>query len=883
MTKDIATINHTEFEMAKENFDKAPDCFKVRYDGERADMEFLVEKYRLGDFLDLADGVKSSCLSSLLQEDGKLLSPAVFPRLYRVARQTLDRLGLDGKCEVYLWPDAKQPMADWVNGETENTFLFCVTPAQSERLEDDELSFFFGRWLAHRFFGIEHLNGVEKLDEKSSEDDTILPPWGDLRYGKWLAKSKVSEDRVGALAAGSFEAAARAILKQELGFSGKDIQIPRMAELGEVEAAVEDGGPRYDSIPFRLKALRLFCEEWYSPSRSTMSVESVDRQIDEIFRQWRRRPEPGAEEASMCLLMTVGLDMAAADGAVGAENTLRCVFQLLLKFTDNPEEVLVFDVRQRRKIRTKAIDILLAHADEDGRYNVCCDLMQVALADSARLEEKTAMVAELAQKLGFAPDVVQLIVNICVDEFAALASDPLLDRMVERCRLKMEGREGPREASPVDWRSDDAVRDDPIAALRYGGDWKDERTLIDLYHVRAHIDNSLKVEAQNQLSASRRADSMRDGVRLTPAMAPRVCAIVRRAAKCVGLPFDFEVFTTNEGRVAACAGFEETPRGPVYLMQIDAFCIEQLDDDELAFVIGHEMSHLKFGNSAFGRLKKIGDEAGLSKLPLVGERLLVQWSQKIEVTADRLGAVAAGSADAAIRASVKGLYGLSSRNFNPDVDQLVNQLRNIRQSAALADGVYASHPLNPIRLKALELFCEAYFAPGFTVDKLAAVDARVDELYELVRDYPKGTDKEAAMRVVATAGLDLVESDGVLEDNEFRCMVEELFTFTDDPVAELEFDRSVRRRRFERAARILRQRYDDELKGDVMKRLVRLALEDGSISAAEIRALERIAIRIGFPAEEVGRILVSNALEAGFQYDFLLEDLVRSAKAKLLG
>ena len=73
------------------------------------------------------------------------------------------------------------------------------------------------------------------------------------------------------------------------------------------------------------------------------------------------------------------------------------------------------------------------------------------------------------------------------------------------------------------------------------------------------------------------------------------------------------------------------------------------------------------------------------------------------------------------------------------------------------------------------------------------------------------------------------------------------------------------------------------MKGDVMKRLVRLAIEDGSISAAEIRVLERIATRIGFPAEEVGRILVSNALEAGFQYDFLLEDLVRSAKAKLLG
>lgn len=115
--------------MAKENFDKAPDCFKVRYDGERAEMEFLVEKYRLGDFLDLADGVKSSCLSSLVRENGKPLSPVVFPRLYRVARQTLDRLGLDGKCEIYLWPDAKQPMADWVNGETENTFLFCVTTA----------------------------------------------------------------------------------------------------------------------------------------------------------------------------------------------------------------------------------------------------------------------------------------------------------------------------------------------------------------------------------------------------------------------------------------------------------------------------------------------------------------------------------------------------------------------------------------------------------------------------------------------------------------------------------------------------------------------------------------------------------------------------------
>jgi hypothetical protein len=55
-------------------------------------------------------------------------------------------------------------------------------------------------------------------------------------------------------------------------------------------------------------------------------------------------------------------------------------------------------------------------------------------------------------------------------------------------------------------------------------------------------------------------------------------------------------------------------------------------------------------------------------------------------------------------ALLKATFGLSERNLNLDIEALVNQVDEIRGRPELMEEVFASHPLLPIRLKAVELF-----------------------------------------------------------------------------------------------------------------------------------------------------------------------------------
>ena len=75
-----------------------------------------------------------------------------------------------------------------------------------------------------------------------------------------------------------------------------------------------------------------------------------------------------------------------------------------------------------------------------------------------------------------------------------------------------------------------------------------------------------------------------------------------------------------------------------------------------------------------------------------------------EISADRIGYLASNSMDAAVRAIIKTSTGLDSSKLRFDVAKYLDQLRSLTSLGGSEDVVFASHPMFPVRMKALLWF-----------------------------------------------------------------------------------------------------------------------------------------------------------------------------------
>ena len=901
-----------------------PDCFKVRYASEAADMEFLKEKYKVKTFLDVAEATSGNTLFQLIDPASKLctqLFPQFFPGLYRAANLTLDRLGLaEGVSFVRMYLLQSDdtpfggPFARYINDENGVQFHFFVSACDIENLADDELAFFFGSSLAHWFYGIEYFMGLEKEQEDGeiNEEESVLLPMGNELYGKWVVKSQISEDRVGALAAGGFEPATRALMKRKYRVSSQHLVIPRMSELDGIGEATASDLPIYNHLPFRLKALRLFCEDWYSPSRESCSLVAVDEAIDALFEKARRYPDDKSAEACMFLIADIGLELVALNGEPSDEEIRRLIC-LVWEFTDNPRDVFL----AKKEVRANRIEASIAYVKDNGYegdqilQRVIRDLSQLALFAGINADTKLDYLRELVplvygefpishDKSGDDEDdsdeylsidiilkdkkesLLEIIDNIHLNADNAFSIDPLMDNFVACAQRIIDGRPYKELKSPKGRNIE--VLGDSMDVLRYSGDYESERMLKDVYHVEEFLKRSVEVASHEE--SSTQSNLTTEGVWLTSSISPRIFTILKKVTSNLKFNVSFKILCVNNSELNARAWREPTPNGDQFYIVVHSSTLERLDDDELAFVLGHEIGHLIFNHSERGYLRFHDNgptaEPYRTKLPLMGDVLYREWDQKCEISADRMGVVASQNLEASLRAHIKVAYGLTDKNLladNNTIEELIEQLEKVKDNDVLEGANLFSHPIDQLRLKAILLFGEAYL--GSRQPNLKEVDKKIGEYFNWLRKKPRTNTEKAAMMVFATAGLNLVEQDGAIEEREIREILDTLVVcFTEDPLEAIIGNRQERNNVYQTNASELWYA-DEATKEHVMRLLVHLALSDGSISEKEQKFLARVADKINcdFDFKTVEEHVVQ---QRRFPVDFLLEDIVKEMRDAIM-
>lgn len=312
-------------------------------------------------------------------------------------------------------------------------------------------------------------------------------------------------------------------------------------------------------------------------------------------------------------------------------------------------------------------------------------------------------------------------------------------------------------------------------------------------------------------------------------------------------PVDFYITGDSTVNAFSLASEEE---GTPHIVNVNSALFDLMNDDELRFVVGHELGHLINRDTALARLVNFVFPRN-SKIPITLQYKIRLHDQLAELVADRYGFIAIENLSVCVTAFFKMASGLDLAKMNVSIDALIAD-NNRRLDFFLNDkGVSrASHPVNPIRVQALNLFA--------TSESEELLNKGMEELISILLKVGNSELDESVAIFIATAGLIVASGDAKVCADEVKGIIEELAGFKIFP----------------------RQFFDEVAKGDVVNLfnnsvssilninpgmrnemlmyMISIVLSDKIIAKEEVDILYSFGKQIGFSEMEVAAAIASS-------------------------
>ena len=180
----------------------------------------------------------------------------------------------------------------------------------------------------------------------------------------------------------------------------------------------------------------------------------------------------------------------------------------------------------------------------------------------------------------------------------------------------------------------------------------------------------------------------RSSLRLTEEMTPDINKIIELV--CRRIQIDRSLVDVYVFPSADFNGFCYIHELPI-TVGLSSSLIKTLTGDELAFVLGHEIGHALFKETA----NFVANEECLE------DQI---YSRAVEISVDRVGLLAANDCNAAFRAILKTLSGLDDDLLRFDFSHFMAEARDALNGNVTEQQLYSSHPPLAQRFKALVSF-----------------------------------------------------------------------------------------------------------------------------------------------------------------------------------
>ena len=305
-------------------------------------------------------------------------------------------------------------------------------------------------------------------------------------------------------------------------------------------------------------------------------------------------------------------------------------------------------------------------------------------------------------------------------------------------------------------------------------------------------------------------------------------------------PVDFYITGDSTVNAFSVAAEEE---GEPHIVNINSALFDLMTTDELKFVIGHELGHLINKDTALARLIRFvfPPEANV---PVSLQYKIRLHDQLAELVADRYGYIATENLDVCVTAFFKLASGLDLAKMNVSIEALIAD-NNRRLEYFLKDkGVSrASHPVNPIRVQALNLFA--------TSKSEEELQVGMDELISILMKVGTCELDEHTARFIASAGLIVANIDEGINEDEIKSVIESLASMKMFPRKFLDeiAQGNVGEIFAESVQNILR--INPGMREGMLKYMISIVLSDKLIAKEEVDLLYEFGEQIGLSDMEV--------------------------------
>ena len=307
------------------------------------------------------------------------------------------------------------------------------------------------------------------------------------------------------------------------------------------------------------------------------------------------------------------------------------------------------------------------------------------------------------------------------------------------------------------------------------------------------------------------------------------------------------LFINNDASVNAGCAFIEKNRYAVYL---NAGLLNIMDFDEIKFVIGHELGHLKFKHH------KIIKDFTRKNPPIFAIRLF-EHSRYAEISADRCGLASVSSLSVAKKAMLKIASGTDLSLISTDSIELKTQLNSIKEILEQKQGLIdekLSHPYSLIRLYALEKF-DTYIneAPSSNKD-LSKSDEKIFSVLSMLN--PKMNKKKNILLINACLWISYSDKANL------KLEMENIEGFCDPSILpeileESKFSKNKTNWYKKNFLAMLKSMDKLSLseKSDILDKVCTIAMADGILQKKELIVIEKISSILGFTKNYVDSVI----------------------------
>lgn len=324
-----------------------------------------------------------------------------------------------------------------------------------------------------------------------------------------------------------------------------------------------------------------------------------------------------------------------------------------------------------------------------------------------------------------------------------------------------------------------------------------------------------------------------------------LCQEVKENLKYEG-KIDF--YITGDATVNAFSVASQDDNEPS-IININSGLFDLMSREELKFVIGHELGHLINKDTALARLISFIFPQG-SKIPVSLQHKIRLHEQLAELVADRYGYIAAKDLGACVTAFYKLASGLDLSKKNISIDALIKENLKRLEYFLNDQGISrASHPVNPIRVQALNLFATA---PSEEV-----LNEGIDELIGILLKVGNGELDEYTARFIASAGLIVSNIDDGITEEEVEHILETLASHKVFPRVFLDeiAEGNVWETFNDSVANMLR--INPGMRDDMIVFMINTVMADNSINDKEISFLYDFGKNIGMSEIEVAQYIAT--------------------------